>query len=113
MMVLLQRHMASHATDDTKPLACSHCDKRFLNNSALACHLKIHSEEKTAYDCPICGDVFNQIVNLKEHVHVHCVNGNYQCPHCSKVMGLRQPFAGSMVRFAQCSSLFRGSLSIR
>jgi len=33
--------MAVHGSEDGKPIACRHCDKRFLNNSALACHLKV------------------------------------------------------------------------
>ena len=97
--------MAVHGTDATKPLSCGSCGKRFLNNSALACHAKVLTvnrftnlicrlnqtpragarREKTAYDCPICGTVFDQIVSLKEHIHVHCINGQYGCPHCSKV----------------------------
>ena len=78
--------MAVHGCDDSKPLACSDCGKRFLSNSALACHIKVHAslDERKAYDCPICGLVFDQIVQLKEHVHKHKVNGEYACPHCSK-----------------------------
>lgn len=39
----LQKHTLVHSSDDTiKPLSCSICPKRFLNNSALSCHLKIH-----------------------------------------------------------------------
>ena len=76
-----------HGCDDSKPLACGDCGKRFLSNSALACHVKVHAslDERKAYDCPICGFIFDQIVHLKEHVHKHKVNGEYACPHCSKV----------------------------
>ena len=83
----MQKHMAVHGCDDSKPLACGDCGKRFLSNSALACHVKVHAslDERKAYDCPICGFIFDQIVHLKEHVHKHKVNGEYACPHCSKV----------------------------
>lgn len=80
-----QKHMAVHGADESKPLPCKHCGKRFLTNSALACHVKIHSTEETAYDCPICGVKFQQLVALKEHVHIHRINGKYDCPHCPKV----------------------------
>ena len=87
--------MAVHGSDDTKPLACRECGKRFLNNSALACHSKIHASTVgsgdpnavAGYDCPICETPFEQIHALKEHVHVHKdgATGMYSCPHCQKV----------------------------
>ena len=85
--------MAVHGSDDTKPLACKECGKRFLNNSALACHSKVHAANGSnlsgvaGYDCPICGTPFEQIHALKEHVHVHrdLTTGKFSCPHCQKV----------------------------
>ena len=85
--------MAVHGSDDSKPLACKECGKRFLNNSALACHSKVHAGSGNnpngvaGYDCPICGTPFEQIHALKEHVHVHrdTTTGTYSCPHCQKV----------------------------
>ena len=85
--------MAVHGSDESKPLACQECGKRFLNNSALACHSKVHAGNGTngngvaGYDCPICGTPFQQIHSLKEHVHVHrdVTTGTYSCPHCQKV----------------------------
>ena len=88
--------MAVHGSDESKPLACQECGKRFLNNSALACHSKVHAGSGnnvngiTGYDCPICGIPFEQIHSLKEHVHVHkdATTGTYSCPHCQKVFTL-------------------------
>lgn len=80
----LHRHMLVHGSDDSKPLQCDVCYKRFLNNSALACHIKVHSEEKKYYECPICKEGFDQIIPLKDHIHVHCVDGLYTCPSCQK-----------------------------
>ena len=77
--------MAVHGSDENKPLACEECGKRFLSNSALACHLKVHAVEMFSYDCPICRQPFDQIHALKEHVHVHRINNVYTCPHCLKV----------------------------
>ncbi|XP_035227691.1 PR domain zinc finger protein 10-like isoform X4 [Stegodyphus dumicola] len=81
----LIRHYLVHGSEESKPLQCDTCFKRFLNNSALACHIKVHSEERKFYECPICKAEFDQIVALKEHVHVHCENGVYKCPNCHKV----------------------------
>ncbi len=77
--------MAVHGSDESKPLSCDECGKRFLSNSALACHIKVHSSQNNSYDCPICNAPFEQIHTLKEHVHVHRENNVYTCPHCSKV----------------------------
>jgi hypothetical protein len=35
--------MLVHGAEESKPLQCDVCYKRFLNNSALACHIKIHT----------------------------------------------------------------------
>merc|ERR1719356_2094508 len=80
------KHMAVHGSEEAKPLQCMQCGKRFLNNSALACHIKVHSDENGNYGCPICGAPFNQIHMLKDHVHIHrSQEGTYSCPHCAKV----------------------------
>ncbi|KAG8188839.1 hypothetical protein JTE90_004650 [Oedothorax gibbosus] len=81
----LIRHYLVHGSEDSKPLQCEICYKRFLNNSALACHIKVHSEERKYYECPICKIEFDQIVALKDHVHIHCENGVYNCPNCHKI----------------------------
>ena len=88
--------MAVHGSDENKPLACEECGKRFLSNSALACHLKVH-DQLTFYDCPICNQPFEQIHSLKEHVHVHRINNVYTCPHCLKVrFKMSMPLLGSI-----------------
>ena len=38
----LLRHAIVHSSDEEVKLACDVCQKRFLNNSALSCHLKVH-----------------------------------------------------------------------
>ncbi|GLV35984.1 uncharacterized protein CBL_09798 [Carabus blaptoides fortunei] len=81
----LQRHMLVHGSEDLKPLKCDTCSKRFLNNSALSCHLKTHKLDKKIFECPICKTSFDQILQLKEHVRSHCIEGQYTCPHCNKI----------------------------
>ncbi|CAG9856821.1 unnamed protein product [Phyllotreta striolata] len=80
----LLKHMEIHGSDDKKPLKCDICNKRFLNNSALACHSKTHFAEKKPFECPICKEAFNYLLNLKQHVPIHCENNCYTCPHCNK-----------------------------
>ncbi|CAB4056361.1 PR domain zinc finger protein 10 [Lepeophtheirus salmonis] len=81
----LQKRVISHKIEDSKPIVCSECGKIFLTTNGYICHYKIHSAAKRSYDCPICGEIFDQVIQIKEHVHVHRINNQYTCPHCSKV----------------------------
>ena len=76
--------MAVHSRNETKPLECNECGKRFLTNSALAGHIKSHALPTALYDCPICAREFEQISSLKDHVYEHKENGIFTCPHCEK-----------------------------
>ncbi|KAL3268921.1 hypothetical protein HHI36_008008 [Cryptolaemus montrouzieri] len=80
----LQRHMLVHGPEESKPLQCPQCKKRFMNNSALTCHLKTHILGENIYECPICKDRFDHVPKLKMHVQKHCVNNTYTCPQCNK-----------------------------
>nr|CAH7762289.1 unnamed protein product [Callosobruchus chinensis] len=68
----LQKHMLVHGSEEAKPLQCKTCNKRFLNNSALACHVKTHFAGKKIFECPICKESFDH-------------NNSFTCPHCMKV----------------------------
>jgi hypothetical protein len=81
----LRRHMLVHGSEDSKPLQCKTCNKRFINNSALAGHLKTHFVGKKVFECPICKESFDHVLKLKLHVPKHCENNMYSCPHCIKV----------------------------
>ena len=67
----LKKHVAVHAGNDTKPLECTDCGKRFLTNSALAGHIKMHVLPDALYDCPIYSQEFEQVSSLKDHVYEH------------------------------------------
>ena len=77
--------MAVHSRNETKPLECNECGKRFLTNSALAGHIKSHALPTALYDCPICAREFEQISILKDHVYEHKENGIFTCPHCENI----------------------------
>ncbi|KAJ8941230.1 hypothetical protein NQ318_015662 [Aromia moschata] len=81
----LQKHMLVHGSEESKPLQCKTCNKRFLNNSALACHIKTHYIGKKVFECPICKESFDHVLKLKLHVPQHCHNNTFTCPHCKKI----------------------------
>lgn len=76
--------MLVHGSEESKPLQCKSCNKRFLNKSALSCHEKTHYAGKKVFECPICREVFEHVLKLKAHVPKHCNNSVYTCPHCKK-----------------------------
>ncbi|XP_046418986.1 PR domain zinc finger protein 10-like isoform X1 [Neodiprion fabricii] len=83
--VRLQQHSLVHGADDKKPLPCNVCLKRFMNNSALSCHLKTHREDKQIFECPMCRQSFDQVLMLKDHIETHRTeDGIFNCPHCPK-----------------------------
>ena len=69
----LQKHMLCHGDEESKPLQCTVCYKRFMNNSALACHLKTHSDKKY-YECPICHEGFDQVTYFIKNILELCFN---------------------------------------
>ncbi|XP_057327092.1 PR domain zinc finger protein 10-like [Microplitis mediator] len=83
--VRLQQHFLVHGAEDQKPLPCNVCCKRFMNNSALSCHLKTHRQDKQLFECPMCRKLFNQVLMLKEHIETHRgEDGIFSCPHCPR-----------------------------
>ncbi|GFO33663.1 PR domain Zinc finger protein 10-like [Plakobranchus ocellatus] len=82
----LARHQLVHGDDSEKPLECPVCFKRITNNSAMACHMKKHSDRKY-YDCPICGTDFDTASGMREHAQVRHAdpNGRYPCLECPKI----------------------------
>ncbi|XP_063960101.1 PR domain zinc finger protein 10-like [Lytechinus pictus] len=77
------RHMDLHLRERKKTVQCDFCNKCFLNNSALAVHLKTHSGTKY-YTCPFCDETFDRNEHLKLHVQTHAFNGYFTCPRCGK-----------------------------
>lgn len=81
----LAKHHHCHGNEADKPLQCHVCFKRFINNSALSCHMKTHSTAKY-YQCPICHSGFDQSSAMREHSLIHAnQNGTFNCPHCDKI----------------------------
>ncbi|XP_015116917.1 PR domain zinc finger protein 10 [Diachasma alloeum] len=84
--VRLQQHYLVHGAEDQKPLPCNVCFKRFMNNSALSCHLKTHREDKQTFECPMCRKLFDQVLQLKDHIETHRnEDKTFSCPHCPRM----------------------------
>ncbi|GBN95381.1 Zinc finger protein 41 [Araneus ventricosus] len=77
----LKCHMRVHA--DIKPYECKFCGKPFTTKSALKTHVFIHSDEKP-FICNICGKVFIHNGNLRTHMRSHTGEKPYLCLICGK-----------------------------
>ncbi|KPM11356.1 SET domain zinc finger protein [Sarcoptes scabiei] len=84
----LDKHGIVH-DESAKKLSCDVCDRKFLTNSALSCHIKYHqfsADEPRKYDCALCDQVFDSIQLRREHVlvHINPETGLFHCPKCTK-----------------------------
>ncbi|CAL4224268.1 unnamed protein product [Meganyctiphanes norvegica] len=77
----LKMHMVIHS--DEKPYQCSYCDKAFKLKGTLKSHVSTHTGEKR-YQCNMCDKSFKQIGYLPEHMRTHTGERPYLCNHCGK-----------------------------
>ncbi|CAG9761080.1 unnamed protein product [Ceutorhynchus assimilis] len=82
--IRVQKHMLCHGSEESKPLQCNVCQKRFLTASALAFHAKTHVVGVKHFQCPICKERFDQVLKLRKHIPAHLHNDMFTCPYCEK-----------------------------
>ncbi len=76
---VLKPHTCEHIT---KPFACSICGKRFVSESSLKYHSRIHAETYE-YPCKYCYVTFKTKVDKHAHEQSHQDSKNpYKCPDC-------------------------------
>ena len=64
----LNLHMANH---QSKPYACSRCNKTFRTNHSCVKHQKLHSEHPPRFSCNLCSKHFASAENLHTHLKNH------------------------------------------
>ncbi|KAK3601882.1 hypothetical protein CHS0354_041816 [Potamilus streckersoni] len=75
---------ADFMKDDTQLLKCMICDVNFTSEESLQSHALVHEEEKSAFSCPECGQLFSTSIALEEHQLSHIDRKPFVCGTCGK-----------------------------
>ncbi|GBL68112.1 Zinc finger protein Gfi-1 [Araneus ventricosus] len=73
----------SVVTFGQKLFTCKVCQKGYMHESTLKCHLCVHADIKP-YECKFCGKAFPTKSALKTHVLIHTDEKPFICDICGK-----------------------------
>ena len=78
----LRYHLRRHAKTEDRAFECSQCHKRFVANSELNRHMRVHTDFRPC-ECKICGKKFRQPGHLMAHTYTHTGEKPFECRLCS------------------------------
>ncbi|XP_077365848.1 uncharacterized protein LOC144009834 isoform X2 [Festucalex cinctus] len=78
----LKRHMKIH-TGEEKPFSCSVCGRRYSAKGYLQTHARTHTGEKP-FSCSMCEQRFMWRCHLNRHIRTHFVEKPFCCLVCGK-----------------------------
>ncbi|KAK9882643.1 hypothetical protein WA026_022512 [Henosepilachna vigintioctopunctata] len=82
-MKQLEQHCRNTGHGIPRRFCCKICFKKFLSNTRLNDHMRIHNNDKP-FKCSECGMTFTSNSNLKRHKKKHTGEKSYFCEVCSR-----------------------------
>ena len=81
----LYRHRAVHVPADRRPLACAHCDRRFVRPADLRKHVRAVHADYRPYRCSLCARTFARSYSLLAHGRTHAARSALRpCRACRR-----------------------------
>ncbi|XP_044762443.1 zinc finger protein 62 homolog [Coccinella septempunctata] len=80
----LKNHLQFKHERKTIKHLCSICGEHKNSSTALAYHMKLHTNNPKRYPCPVCGLSFLVKGGLKMHLRRHMGDRRYPCNICNK-----------------------------
>ena len=77
----LRHHLRRHARKEDRPIGCRQCNKRFVSNSELNRHMRVHTDDRPCA-CDVCGRRFRQPGHLVAHKYIHTGQKPFHCTVC-------------------------------
>ncbi|XP_072048704.1 uncharacterized protein [Amphiura filiformis] len=83
----LERHAATHETNNLRPYACKRCGRTYKTQEVLQKHVEfLHGSKQKIFkiSCHHCGKGFRDQVSCDNHVRIHTGETPYSCTHCDR-----------------------------
>lgn len=79
----LKAHQRRHKIKESGRYTCLECQKRFVQQSSLITHQRIHTGERP-YQCKICQQTYGDLSTFTKHKRTHSGEKPYRCTFCHK-----------------------------